>query len=203
MPNKICLIVNEFDVNIVPNELKNNPLIEIIYSEYDIKGHNKYYHTMLKYTNAVIITIDDDVIYPNTFIEDCIKAYEEFPDCINACRVHKIRYKNNKLLPYRLWEWETKDIGPSYDLFFTGVGGVVYPPNVFNKEDLNLERINDYKRVDDILLNWLCRKHNVKIRRVETQNNYIDINIVQNKAKLCTFNVLHNNDVYLNKINFK
>lgn len=157
---------------------------------------------MLKYPNDVIITIDDDVEYPSTFIEDCINAYNQSPNTINACRVHKIRYKDNKLLPYRLWEWESQETEASYDLFFTGVGGVVYPPGVFTN-DLNVYLINKYLEVDDILLNYLCRVHKIKVKRIKCQNPYKDINILKDRYNLCTKNILFNNDISLNKIKFK
>lgn len=155
----------------------------------------------MKYPNAVIITIDDDVIYPKTFIEDCIKAYEDSPTTVNAGRVHKIKYNDKGILPYKQWEWESKDIEASYDLFFTGVGGVVYPPNFFKEEDLNIDEIQKYIKVDDIFLNYLCRKQRIKVKRFETPH-YKDINILPFKIKLCNTNVLYNNDRCLNLIEF-
>lgn len=201
LPDKICIIIDNVDKDNVPELFNNHELIEVIYSDCDIKAHGKYYYTMLKYPNDVIITIDDDVIYPDTFIEDCINAYNSFPEVINASRVHKIKY-TSYLFPYRLWEWESKETGPSYDLFFTGVGGVVYPPNIFNKEDLNLSVIKEYLFADDILLNYLCRKHRIKVRRFNMQKENIDINIVKNKIKLSTLNIILRNDSYLKKIKF-
>lgn len=156
---------------------------------------------MLKYPEDVIITIDDDVEYPPTFIEDCIKSYEEYPNMINACRVHKIKYIGDRLLPYRLWEWESQETEPSYDLFFTGVGGVVYPPGIL-KDYLNIEDIKEYIYTDDILLNALCREHNIKVRRIPIQNQYKDINVLPIKNRLCIKNVSFNNDICLKKINF-
>jgi hypothetical protein len=200
LPDKICLIVDKIDEEIVPEQFLINPLIEIIYSDINIKSHNKYYHTMCKYPNDVIITIDDDVIYPQTFIEDCINAYTKFPTAINAGRVHKIKYNDGKLLPYKLWEWDYKgEYSP--DLFFTGVGGVVYPPKAIVNL-LNIDDIKKYLYVDDILLNALCRKSKIKIRRIPIRNSYKDINLIPFKLRLCTKNVIYNNDLFLNKIEF-
>lgn len=201
LPSKICIIINTYDKDNIPSLFKEHPLIEIIYTEVDLKSHNKYYHTALKYPNAVIITIDDDVIYPKTFIEDCIKAYKDSPTTVNAGRVHKIKYNDKGILPYKQWEWESKDIEASYDLFFTGVGGVVYPPNFFKEEDLNMDEIQKYINADDIFLNYLCRKQRIKVKRFETPH-YKDINILPFKMKLCNTNVLYNNDRCLNLIEF-
>lgn len=202
LPDKICIIVDECDRDIVPQEFKDNDLIELIYSEYNIKGHKKYYHTMLKYPEDVIITIDDDIIYPKTFVEDCINAYICNPNVINACRVHKIRYKEDNILPYRLWEWESQETEESYDLFFTGVGGVVYPPNILRISELDINIIYEYIKVDDILLNYLCRLYEIKVKRIPVREKYKDINIIANKTMLSTYNLMGNNDRCLKKIQF-
>lgn len=202
LPSRICVIINNYDKDNIPSLFKEHPLIEIIYTEVDLKSHNKYYHTALKYPNAVIITIDDDVIYPKTFIEDCIKAYKDSPTTVNACRVHKIKYNEHGILPYRQWEWESKDTEPSFDLFFTGVGGVVYPPNFFKEEDLDINEVQKYIKTDDIFLNYLCRKQKIKIKRIPIQNEYKDLHIIPFKPMLCRINVGYNNDVCLNSIGF-
>jgi hypothetical protein len=116
--------------------------------------------------------------------------------------VHRIKWDDNVLYPYKEWGWEVKDSDPSFDLFFTGVGGVVYPPNFFNGIEQKLEEIKNYIIVDDIFLNDLCRKQKMKVKRIEMQNNYKDINILPFKSKLCTINILFNNDCCLNKIKF-
>lgn len=196
------MIVNNFDKDIVPELFKTHPLIELIYSDLDIKSHNKYYHTALKYPNDVIITIDDDVEYPETFIEDCVKSYTENPNVVHAGRVHKIKYRDGNMLPYKQWEWESKEEEASFDLFFTGVGGVVYPPNFFKESDLPITIINQYIKTDDILLNYIARKNRCKIKRIPVRNNYKDIHVLLNKYNLCTFNVMFNNDKCLKDIQF-
>lgn len=135
-------------------------------------------------------------------MEDCIKAYNNSPKTVNAVRVHKIKYNESGILPYKQWEWESLDTEASYDLFFTGVGGVVYPPNFFKKEDLNIEEIYKYIKTDDIFLNYLCRKNKIKIKRIPVQNSYEDIKILPFKPVLCRTNILYNNDICLSKISF-
>lgn len=196
------MIINNYDKGNIPELFREHPLIEIIYTDIDLKPHNKYYWTALKYPNAVIITIDDDVIYPPTFIEDCINAYNNSPNTVNAGRVHKIKYNEQGILPYRQWEWESEDTEPSFDLFFTGVGGVVYPPNFFKEEDLDINEVQKYIKTDDIFLNYLCRKQKIKIKRIPIQNEYKDIHIISFKPMLCRINVGYNNDVCLNSIGF-
>jgi hypothetical protein len=44
LPDKIVLVVNKDAL--VPPSILNNSLVEIIISDLNIKGHNKYYHTI-------------------------------------------------------------------------------------------------------------------------------------------------------------
>lgn len=199
LPDKICLVINEEDC--VPKELQDISLIEVIISDLDIKGHNKYYHTMLKYPKDIIITIDDDFIYPKTFIEDCLNVYN--PEVISACRVHKIRHNNGHLLPYRLWEWESKSMEESFLLFFTGAHGVVYPPGIFTKEDFDLEQIQQCVTTDDIFLNLLSRKHNIKVKRIPLRQYPKEIRMLRNKYALSTDNLSGINDKNLRLLNFE
>lgn len=156
------------------------------------------------YPEDVIITIDDDVEYPDTFIEDCIRSYKLYPNAINAGRVHRIKWDDSVLYPYKEWEWEwdVKDSNPSFDLFFTGVGGVVYPENFFKKEDLDINEIKQYILVDDVFLNNLCRKRGFQIKKMDLQKNYTDISVLPFKTRLCSVNVLFNNNLCLKKIKF-
>lgn len=202
LPDKICITINNFDKDNIPEEYKNNLLIEIIISNDDIKPHNKYYHVMKKYRNDVIITIDDDIIYPKYFLEKCIKAYNDNSNVINAFRIHKITYNDKNIMPYKLWKWNYNGLEESYDNFFTGCWGVVYPPGIFNDDDLCICNIKEYLYVDDIYLNYLCRKHKIKIKRIDNDETFYDINILKNKYSLCNRNVLFNNDLCLRKINF-
>lgn len=199
LPDKICLTVNSGDI--VPEELLHNNLIEIIYSDLDIKGHNKYYHTMLKYPDAVIITIDDDIEYPIDFIEKCVDAYKDFPNVVNACRVHKIKMTNDHLMPYNMWEWNCKNEEPSYRLFFTSGAGTVFPPNIFSAFDL--EDIEKTLYADDVYLNNLCRINKIKVRRIPGNHFYRDIKMLPNKFQLCSINLNGNNDDCLQKIRFE
>lgn len=156
---------------------------------------------MQRYPEAVIITIDDDAEYPETFVEESIKAYENYPNVINAYRCHRIKKFFNTLAPYKLWEFETTIEGPSDDLFFTGVGGVIYPPGIF-KDDINEDDIFKYIRVDDILLNYYAKRKGIKVRNIPSSYRYKDINVLPFKSKLCTLNIRLYNDEALKDIKF-
>lgn len=201
LPDKIVLVVDKEDL--VPSSILNNSLIEVIISDLDIKGHNKYYHTIQKYPEAIIILIDDDMQYQHNFIEECVKAYEQNPKVIHACRVHKILYENEHILSYKKWEWDSKETRPSFDLFFTGCGGVVLFPEAITKDDVHISEIYKYITVDDILLNTIVRRKRIKVQKINTVHKSQPINILHNKFNLSFDNLKYKNDEALRDICFE
>ena len=52
---------------------------------------------MKKYRDYAIITIEDNIIYTNDFIETLYNSYMKSPNSIHARCVHKIMINNKKL----------------------------------------------------------------------------------------------------------
>lgn len=131
--------------------------LEIIWDE-DIGPHTKYFYTMKKYENSIVITVDDDIYYPETFIEELLNSYIKFPYAISARRAHLIKFdKAGNLLPYNDWKFSCTDIKvPSLLLMATGVGGVLYPPKCMNDELFNKEAIKRLcLKADDLWLKFM------------------------------------------------
>lgn len=129
--------------------------IEIIYCN-DLKPHNKYYHTMQKYPDAVIITVDDDVYFERNFIECLYQSYKKHPNAVSACRTNLITFdKHGQINPYAKWKREYSEIidEPSMKLFALGVGGVLYPPHCMHNELFNEEKLRSLCLIDDDM--WL------------------------------------------------
>ena len=173
-PSKIVLSIYKEDIVFLTKQLKymlkkNN--IELIVTDIDLKSHKKYFYVMKKYRDYAIITIDDDIIYTKDLIESLYNSYLKYPNCIHARRVHKIQFKNNRILPYEKWiKQYTLEFNPSFYLFPTSGGGTLFPPNILNISDSNLDEIYKCITADDIYLKYLSRKKNIKI--VWVPNNY-------------------------------
>ncbi|WP_296864377.1 glycosyltransferase family 2 protein [uncultured Methanobrevibacter sp.] len=158
-PWKICLCIYKEDEQYLTKEIKElikSNTIELIIASENLKPHCKYYYTMKKYKTHPIITIDDDLLYDNDTIRSLYKNYITKPNVISARRVHKISYQNGIALGYGKWIKEyTKCKTPSKDLFATGVGGVLYPPDILHIDDVPIEKIYKCIYADDILLKYL------------------------------------------------
>ena len=172
-PSKIVLTLYKKDLKFLTKYLTNlieNKKIELIVTDKDIKSHKKYFEVMKKYRDYSIITIDDDIIYTKDLIETLYNSYLKYPNCIHARRVHKIMIKNNKVLPYNKWlKQYTLELNPSFYLFPTSGGGTLFPPNILNISDDNIDEIYKCLSADDIYLKYLSRKRNIKIVWVPNQ----------------------------------
>lgn len=158
-PDKIILWLGK---EFFPNGLKDLPfsLLNlqtrglIILFRNDIRSHTKYYYAMSEFAEYNIITVDDDVYYPNNLIETLVNLHLKNKMVICANRVHKIIFnKENILLPYNSWLHHYKGDKPALNYLMTGVGGVLYPPNTLSPTVFDLEAIKKYCfTADDI---WL------------------------------------------------
>ncbi|MGN1234894.1 MAG: glycosyltransferase family 2 protein [Christensenellaceae bacterium] len=169
--DKICVYLGkkQFEKHPIPKDLKtlaDMGLVELCFRE-DLKPHTKYFYAMQEHPNDIVITVDDDIIYRPTLIEELYKSFVRFPECVSCVRAHKMRFdRDGKLLPY--WDWiheyhYTESI-PTHRLLATGVGGVLYPPHCFSEEAFDVETIKKTcLSADDLWLKIMEIRHGRKV----------------------------------------
>lgn len=171
----IVLTIAKKDIAFMSSELKlfvDNKFIELLIIDNDLGPHTKYFYVMKKYKEFPIITIDDDGIYDPKLVESLYKKYLENKNCICARRVHKILFNGKDILNYQKWIFDyNREKSQSMQLLATGVGGVLYPPNILEISDKNLEEINKCFYADDIYLKVLEIRKNIPVIWVE--NNWL------------------------------
>ncbi|MBQ3366881.1 MAG: hypothetical protein IJG43_09410 [Acidaminococcaceae bacterium] len=165
LPDKVILWLAESEF---PNKLADLPInlrrliteknLQVRWCEEDLKSHKKYFWAFKEYPDALIITVDDDVIYPPRLIESLYQSYLVYPHAVSASRTCFIPIsQDGEIPPYKSWP-----VGidafisiPSLQLCATGVGGVLYPTSLFSDVQ-NLLDIEVIKRTclyeDDL---WL------------------------------------------------
>lgn len=85
----------------------------------------------------LVVTCDDDTLYPPRWLEMLIMAHLANPGCIMCCRGRLMqRDTNGGFLPYRQWP-RFDDPHPSLHCFATGKDGVLYPPESLSEEASN------------------------------------------------------------------
>lgn len=101
----------------------------------NIRSYKKLIPALKDFSDKIIITTDDDVIYPSDFCERLMIAHLENPQSICCHRAHQIVFdKFGTVLPYAQWIYDIEGGRTDKNLFFTGVGGVLYPPECLHQD---------------------------------------------------------------------
>jgi hypothetical protein len=133
-PEKIALVLSstEFGSNSdLPRELEKQKEhgLEIIWTNMNLRSYGKLIPVKAKYPEAHIITVDDDVIYPEHTLSNLMDSHQANTRHIVGCRGYEIqRDANGGPLPYTAWS-PAGVATSSSTCFLTGVGGVLYPPD--------------------------------------------------------------------------
>lgn len=156
-PDKVLVWLTAAEMNALTPEMKELSKygVEFALAKEDLKPHKKYFYSMQEFPNDIVITVDDDVIYPQNLIETLFRVHELYPNCVVAGRVHKIARKaDGSLFSYNHWIQNFTSSGkPRFDIISTGVGGVLYPPNCLDCRSFDVALIKKHcLGADDI---WL------------------------------------------------
>ena len=141
--------------------------LQIKYTK-DIGAYTKLIPALKAFPERVLITADDDILYPKEWLRNLLEAYVEKPEMIHAARCHQILFKNKKIAPYNEWIGEAQKLTPSFNNFLTGVGGVLYPPHCLYQKDVLKEDVflSLSPKADDIWYWAMAVMNNVKINLI-------------------------------------
>ena len=195
----------ESDITQAMKELEKYGVEYRFDTELNLKGHKKYYYALREFKDYLVITIDDDIIFPNTMIRELLTCHKKYPKAVCARRVHKITKKNNHMLPYNLWDKEYVKKGkPSNRIFATTGAGTLYPPYVNNHLTSSTFDSNKIMKLcleaDDIWMKCMEIKSSIKVvlADIKVMGEFID---VDEKFTLMPDNVGRGkNDLFLNKV---
>lgn len=169
-PSKIILVLTneEFPngINSIPNNLKQfiQYGLEIVFVDYNLRPHNKYYYALSHISDRDVVTLDDDLYYWPDTIKRLYDLKDKSPYCIYSNRVLKITYSTEKVIYSNVHNIK------GLNIMAQGVGGVLYPhffrpQGLFDKND-----ICDYCICNDD--NWLRMHETIQKVDVVSGNNY-------------------------------
>lgn len=182
IPNKIILYLamEEFPSRSLPDsllQLQKDTVFEIRWAPENFKSYNKLIWALKDFPNSLIITVDDDILYPKSLVKTLLKTHTKYPKYICAHRIRQIATQNNKVQPYNQWglsekrgifEWHQK---PSFKNFLCGVGGVLYPPHSLHSDVMNANLFIKFcKHQDDVWFWAMAVLNNTKI--IATPHGY-------------------------------
>lgn len=111
---------------------------ELVVDEGDRRSYKKLLPAIKRFPKAVVVTADDDVLYPRKWLERLLAIHREDPDCIVGHRGTEIVLRQDAVGEYRDWPKATSKSDPVLT-FLTGMGGILYPPNSLHDD------VHDYE----------------------------------------------------------
>lgn len=165
MADEVCLVISEAPFFNNPErgvrkdeipeyirEFEKDGKIRIVFTD-NIGPYTKIMPILKEYytdSNALIITGDDDTIYPYDWILNLYRGYLESPGSIIAYRCRYIQISNGYIEPYNKWgvinpglDAKQAELLNPLSILPTGKGGILYCPSflpelVFNRVFLDL-----------------------------------------------------------------
>ncbi len=134
----------------------------------DLKPHKKYYYTMKENPDCAVITVDDDILYPENLVDLLTHTSARFPDTVVCTWGHEITLdENGDIFTADKWQYSADGRVPSIYLIPTGVGGVLYPPHCLSDEVFNAEAIRNLCiNTDDLWLKAMALLNYKKAVRI-------------------------------------
>ena len=209
LPEKIILWLSNEEF---PNKIQNLPdsLKRLICNKFsiqfckDIHSYKKLIPTLRLYPDSAIVTVDDDVVYGKNLVSSLVESYKKSPHMIHCCRCHLLQVDGmGNLLPYKRWIWSDSllEISPSYRNFFTGVGGVLYPPHSLYRDVFDEDK---FKRLcpsgDDIWFWAMAVLNGTLIKRIESYREISSEYIKESQKESLWKSNKIKNDLMINNI---
>lgn len=171
LPSRLILWVDEVDrYNSRPDSLRRLEArgLEILLTP-NYGPHKKYY-PYLESQNILekpLVTADDDVIYPSTWLARLVDGYIHNPAVVSCYRAHVAKLNAAEFAPYMTWHGCRTD-RPSAWHFATGVSGTLYPPLLQEKiKEAGRGFEATCPRADDIWLHLQALRAGFKIRQIK------------------------------------
>jgi len=172
---EVHLWLQETDRFKVPHRLQSLQQhgLHIHYLAEDYGPATKLLPSLKAWPTRTIITADDDAIYERSWLRGLLAARDTNPESIVCYRTHRMRYRlTGDVAPYSDWELMTPISGIDDSHFFTGVGGVLYPPTSLHPQVLDVELLKALSiRNDDIWFNWMARLQGTSVLRIPGRPN--------------------------------
>lgn len=118
------------------------------------KSSKKLIPSLKEYSNALLVTADDDLYYPENWLKLLYEHHKKYPNDIVSHRSRKISFDDGKIKNYLDWEVLRNEEDASFCNFFTTGGGVLFPPHCLSDIIFNNETYEKLCLTSDDLWFW-------------------------------------------------
>lgn len=169
--------------------------LEVRFTE-DVGPHTKYYPYVSSCgVDEVMVTADDDVIYPPDWLDVLVAAHERDRSSVICHRAHVVAVGLGGVGEYDTWQpCETSTA--SIRNFPTGVSGVLYPAHALKAlKECGDSFLSVSPRADDIWIHSVLTRAGISTRQAgERPRQFVTVRAAQGVALYRTNNLAGGND---------
>jgi len=130
--------------------------------------HKKYYPYLesLRELEAPLVTADDDLLYPRSWLKRLVEAFQQFPDVVNCYRARVMVLNQDGIAKYECWDL-ADSTKPRFCHFAGNGAGAIYPLPL--QRALKQEATafaNCCPKADDIWLHVQALRAGYKVRQI-------------------------------------
>lgn len=173
-PARICLWIAEKDMSLLPPKVCAFERSGLdIQPVPDFQSYSKIIHCYQQYTGSVIVTCDDDMLYPSEWLRLLYAHHLQSPSSVICHRARYMTFRpNGEINPYWLWPNLERE-AESLLVYPIGAGGVLYPANCFHDD---LVRDDIFMKIcqhgDDIWLKAMTLLNAVQCKKIHYYSRY-------------------------------
>lgn len=144
----------------------------------DIKSYKKLIPALQIFPEDLFVTADDDIYYPENWLEMLYLEHVKNPDIIHCHRAHLISVHPDNIMPYKDWEKSSQTQRSSSLLFCTTGAGAIYKSSFFYPDVTNVELFNGLSpSADDVWFWAMSVLNNIPVHVLE--NGYAHPVVIQ------------------------
>lgn len=210
MPSRVVLYLSRLQFSsfeVLPRKLKRlvkEGYLDIKFVDHDYKPHKKYFYAIKEFPNHVLITIDDDIFYPEILLEKLTNTYNRHHQSVCCYNASYIPVTKDGVAAYSDWKSVSESEVEDLCICPIGCGSVLYPPKCFDNSILLDEKLfmELCPNADDLWLKMNAVMMGVKTVKCAYYQNFVFVDVViPNNQRLCSANVGKNeNDKQLANI---
>lgn len=171
-PARLILWLDDPDLmRTLPPELRRLQRrgLEVILAPAGYKVHTKYhfYVTSIDRHSRSLVTSDDDIVYPRTWLAGLEEAHARHPELVVCYRAHTITPADGALAPYSSWT-PCASTRPSFRTFGTSVSGQLFPASFLDYvRDAGEAFLELAPNADDVWLHCLTVRAGIRVAQID------------------------------------
>lgn len=196
----LWLAASQFPGEAIPQALREleNYGVSIRFCE-DLRSHKKYFFALREYPDALVITVDDDVIYPENAVETLLQGHAAYPHDVICTQARYITLDEQGMpMPYSQWpKWQVLPaMKSSARLLPIGAGGVLYPPQSLHPNVFDVHTMRDLAfYTDDLWLKCMaCLQGTKAVKAGGKSHRMVTLPELKGGPKLSSVNVAAGNN---------